>query len=269
MINSRLALSNAERFDLKMVTASFTPGAAGQLHNLSPSYAFPSGGTFNPANTTSGVVPVASSTNTLFPALPQVGANQELKIGGVFFESTTYGNPILWDRLWHAGQFSYASGNYTFSSQPSFLERIGLSSGSDIFLIMETVAAFDVAPTSVTATITDLNDATYTVGTVISAAPKANYLYVFQASPGQQGIKSVQSLSVSSSATTGTFNLVVAKMLFEVPGAGTYRPLEMQMTPWTKRAPIWIHPNAALWLTLRSATISAGSSTLGVEILKG
>jgi len=269
MIDSRLALSNAERFDLKFVATSFTPSTLGLIHNLSPSYGFPSGGAFDPKSKTSGGVPVANSADAFFPALPQVGANQELKIGGVFFEGTTVGQPILWDRLWHAGQFPCNSGSYAFSSQPSFLDRIGPSSGSDIFVIMEIVSAFNLVPTSVTATLTDLSDATYTVSTSFSTTPKANTLYVFQASPGQRGVKSIQSLDISSSSTTGTFNLVVAKMLFEVPGAGTYRPLETQMTPWTERAPIWIHPGAALWLTWRAATTSAGSATLGIEILKG
>jgi hypothetical protein len=270
MINSRLALSNAERFDLKFVTGSFSLKTAGLLYNLSPYYGFPSGGAFNPGNTTSGVVPVASSTDTLFPALPQVGANQELRIGGVSFDGTDLGQPILWDRLWHAGPFSGTSSTtYTFSSQPSFLDRIGSSSGSDIFLIMEVVSDFSNAP-SISANLTDLNG-TYiqAVSPSLSATPKSNSLAPFTAAQGQHGVKAVQSLSVNSSSTSGSFNLVVARMLFEVPGGGVYRPLESQMVPWTKRGLIWIPSNAALWLTWRAATTNAVTATLGMEIFKG
>jgi hypothetical protein len=268
MINSRLALSNAERFDLKFVTGSFTPPTLGTLYNLSPNYGSPSGGAFNPGNTTSGVVPVASSTNTLFPALPQVGTNQELKIGGVFFEGTNPGQPILWDRLWHAGQFSGTSSTtYTFSSQPSFLDRVGSSSGSDIFLIFEAVSDFDVSP-SFSVSLTDLSGSSVGAGFTFISAPKAGTVVV--ASSGQHGgVRSVQSMTVSSSATKGSFNLVVARMLFEVPGGGVYRPLESQMAPWTKRGLIWIPSNAALWLTWRTAAATATTATLGMEIFKG
>jgi hypothetical protein len=269
MINSRLALSNAERFDLKFVTGSFSPKTAGLLYNLSPYYGFPSGGAFNPGNTTSGVVPVASSTNTLFPALPQVGTNQELRIGGVFFEGTDQGQPTLWDRLWHAGPFTSSGGSSSFSSQPSFMDRVGPSSGSDIFLIMEIVSDFSINPGNPSVTLTDLSGTTYTATAPIPATPKANNLFVFQTSPGQRGVKSVVSLSQPSGNGTGTFNLVVARMLFEVPGAGVYRPLESQMAPWTKRGLIWIPPNAALWLTWRAATTNAVTATLGMEIFKG
>ena len=212
----------------KAVTATLVAGRPASLWALGGA---PGAGGFD--TTLNGVV--LSSTSALVNGQiphynPGAGTANVARFSGV---ATQAGVLSLFDRLWHNGGFtitSTAAQNIVSPAWPSRCPTSGTDdtpsvNGNGVMLAVEVSAA--VGAGTPTITISYPNDqgvagrtATNILPTVASPAIGALYLIGLQA--GDTGVRSVQSLTLSATWTSGTINLVAYRALedLELSGPG-------------------------------------------------
>lgn len=132
------------------------------------------------------------------------------------------GTLLLCDRLWHNGGYTITSTsaqNTTFPGLPS-RSGDGTANGDGVYAAVEVSAATGAGTPTLTLGYTNqANTATRTAtniaATVASSAIGAFYQIGLQA--GDTGIRSVQSLTLSATWTSGTINLVLYRILAALP----------------------------------------------------
>lgn len=211
----------------KAITATLVAGRPASLWSLAGS---PGAGGFD--TTLNGVT--LSSTSALvngqIPHYDPASGNAHL----ARFEATATqaGVLLLLDRIWHNGGYTITSTAAQNSTTPTWPSRCPTSgtddtpttTGHGILLALEISAATGAGTPTVTISYTNQGGtasrtATNVQATVASSAIGATYFIGLQA--GDTGVRSVQSLTLSATWTSGTMNLVAYRILasLELPGA--------------------------------------------------
>ena len=141
-------------------------------------------------------------------------------------QATIAGTLVLCDRIWHNGGYTITSTSAQNSTTPTWPSRdnAGATNGDGILLGLEISATTGAGTPTITATYTNQSGtgsrtATNIVATVASSVLRTFYPIGLQA--GVYGVRSVQSLTLSATWTSGTMNLVAYRPIasLELTGA--------------------------------------------------
>jgi hypothetical protein len=203
----------------KSVTATLVAGRPASLWALGGS---PGAGAFD--NTLNGVVLSSSSTipNGAIPHYdPSSGNSYFAYLDAI---ATQAGRLLVLDRIWHNGGYTITSTSAQNSTTPTWPSRCPTSgvddtpttTGLGVLLALEISAATGAGTPTITISYTNQagtagRTATNVIATVASSAIGATYFIGLQA--GDTGVRSVQSLTLSATWTSGTMNLVAFRQL--------------------------------------------------------
>lgn len=197
---------------------------AGRNHSFWGIGGFPGAGAFD--STLNGVTLSSSSAqvNGQIPFTDPSSGNAYL--ARLQAAATQAGTLILADRLWHNGGYTITSTGAQNSTTPTFPARDvdGSSNGNGVLLALEVSANVGAGTPTITINYTNQagtsgRSATNVLATAASPIAGATYIIGLQA--GDTGVRSVQSLTLSASWTSGTINLVAYRPIasLELPGA--------------------------------------------------
>lgn len=206
---------------------------AGRPHSLWGIGGSPGAGSFD--TTLNGVVLSSSSAmvNGQLPHTDPASGNSYL----AYLEAmaTQAGRLLLLDRLWHNGGYTITSTSAQNSTTPTWPSRCPTSgtddtpttTGRGVMLAVEVSA--NVGAGTPTITISYTNEAgtsgrtaTNILATV--ASPIAGAVYFIGLQAGDLGVRSVQSLTLSATWTSGTINLVAYRLLASLGLSGNNVP---------------------------------------------
>ena len=129
----------------------------------------------------------------------------------------------LCDRLWHSGGYSATTTTAQTVSSPTWPARdvAGSTNGDGVFIIFEIQTALGANP-SANVSISYTNQAgtaSRTANIVLPSTVSAsvNNAYFFGLQSGDTGVRSVQSVTLSSSLTSGTWGLAAVRVLALMP----------------------------------------------------
>lgn len=212
-LDGALAGMQAPRHFAKAVTATLVAGRPASLWSLAGN---PGAGAFD--TTLNGVVLSSSSAmvNGQLPHVNPVSGNAYLaRLQG---QATIAGSLLLCDRLWHNGGYTITSTAAQNSTTPTWPARdaAGATNGDGVLLGLEISAATGAGTPTITATYTNQagtgsKTGTNLIPTVASSAIGA--FYPIGLAAGDTGVRSVQSLQLSATWTSGTMNLVAYRVL--------------------------------------------------------
>lgn len=207
----------------KSVTTTLVAGRPASLWSLAGS---PGAGSFD--STLNGVVLSSSSSlvNGQIPHYDPVSGNSYL----AYFDgmATQAGRLLLLDRIWHNGGFTITSTSAQNITSPTWPSRCPTSGTDDtptttglgVMLAVEVSAATGTGTPTITVSYTNQagtsgRTGTNIIATVASSAIGATYFIGLQA--GDTGVRSVQSLTLSATWTSGTINLVAYRRIASLP----------------------------------------------------
>jgi hypothetical protein len=213
----------------KAVTATLVAGRPASLWSLAGS---PGAGAFNA--TLNGVV--LDSTSALVAGqIPHYDSASNSYIATFEACATQSGRLLVLDRLWHNGGFTITSTGAQSITSPTWPSRCPTSgtddtpatTGHGIMLAVEVSAATGAGTPTITISYTNQagtagRTATNIIATVASSAIGATYFIGLAA--GDTGVRSVQSLTLSATWTSGTINLVAYRLLSALNLAGAFIP---------------------------------------------
>ncbi len=218
------------QFISKAVTATLVAGRPASLWSLGGR---PGAGSFD--STLNGVTLSSSSTipNGAIPHFDPASGNSYLaRFTG---KATQAGALLLLDRIWHNGGYTITSTAAQNSTTPTWPSRCPTSgtddtaatTGEGVLLAVEVSAATGAGTPTITISYTNQagtagRSATNIIPTVASSAIGATYFIGLQA--GDTGVRSVQSLTLSATWTSGTINLVAYRLLAELELNGAFMP---------------------------------------------
>lgn len=216
----------------RIIAKASTPALiAGRPASLWPLTGSPGAGAYN--GTLNGVI--LDSTAALvagqIPIFDPVTVNQYLaRFSGA---CTQIGAIMLLDRLWHNGGYTITSTAAQNSTTPAWPARSadGTANGDAVLLAVEVSAATGAGVPTITISYTNQagtagRTATNIQATLATSAIGATYLIGLQA--GDTGVRSVQSLTLSATWTSGTINLVAYRFLamLEIPAVGVSNAID-------------------------------------------
>ena len=192
--------------------ASATAKAAGSFQSLWRTAGFPTVGNI-PASG-NGEIPTKNTVGALNFTNAVVG--KDLYLGKLGLQGSTAGTFMLYDRLWvNSGLDGTVTTAQTFT-MPS-LTRHTDAVGVEAYLEIYTATG----STAVTATInyTNSDGVSGRTGTAsIVAAPAVGQMFPFSLASGDEGVKSIQSVTLSATTgTAGNFGLTLLKRKAEIP----------------------------------------------------
>lgn len=217
-------------FFSKAVTATLVAGRPASLWSLNGT---PGAGSFD--TTLNGVVLNSTSAlvNGQIPHYNPASGNSNLARFSA--SATQAGKLLLLDRIWHNGGYTITSTAAQNSTTPTWPSRCPTSgtddtpatTGHGVLLALEVSAATGAGTPTVTIGYTNSagtagRTATNIYPTVASSAIGATYFIGLQA--GDVGVRSVQSLTLSATWTSGTMNLVAYRILAELELPGNFVP---------------------------------------------
>ncbi len=207
----------------KAVTATLVAGRPASLWSLAGA---PGAGGYD--TTLNGVV-LSSSSALVAGQIPHYDpASGNSYLAYLQAMATQAGTLLLLDRLWHNGGFTITSTAAQSITSPTWPARCPTSGTDDtpattglgVMLAVEVSAATGAGTPTITVSYTNQagtagRTATNIIGTVATSAIGATYLLGLQA--GDTGVRSVQSLTLSATWTSGTINLVAYRQLASLP----------------------------------------------------
>ena len=135
---------------------------------------------------------------------------------------------MLCDRLWHNGGYTITSTSGQNSTTPTWPARdtAGSTNGDGILLALEVSANVGAGTPTITIGYTNqAGTASRTATNILTtvASPIAGSVYLIGLQAGDSGVRSVQSLTLSATWTSGTINLAAYRLLaaVEVYGANS------------------------------------------------
>jgi hypothetical protein len=216
-LDGALAGMQPTRLISKAVTGTVVAGRPWSLWSLAGS---PGAGAFDA--TLNGVTLSSTSSNVAgqIPHTDPGSGNAYLaNFGG---QLTQAGLVILADRIWHNGGYTITSTSAQNSTTPTWPSRdnAGATSGDGIILGLEISATTGAGTPTITVGYTNeagtaSRTGTNILATVASSATGSFYQIGLQA--GDKGVRSVQSLTLSATWTSGTMNLVAYRILAALP----------------------------------------------------
>lgn len=198
----------------KAVTATLVAGRPASLWPLAGN---PGAGGYD---TTLNGVALTAPVNGQIPFVDPSSGNAYLS--SMVAQATIAGTVLLCDRLWHNGGYTITSTSAQNSTTPSWPGRSadGTSNGEGVLLGVEISAATGAGTPTITCGYTNSagtagRTATNIIATLATSAIGAFYPIGLQA--GDLGVRSVQSLTLSATWTSGTMNLVAYRVLARIP----------------------------------------------------
>lgn len=211
------------QFYSKAVTAALIAGRPASLWSLAGA---PGAGAFDA--TLNGVT--LSSTSALVAGQiphfdPSSGNSNLLRLTG---RANQTGQLLLLDRIWHNGGFTITSTGSQAITSPTWPSRCPTSgiddtpatTGLGVLCALEVSAATGAGTPTLTLGYTNSvgtsgRTATNVLATLATSAIGACHFFGLQA--GDAGIRSIQSLTLSATWTSGTINLSAFRVLAEIP----------------------------------------------------
>lgn len=208
---------------VKSVTATLV---AGRPASLWPLAGMPGAGSQN--GTLNGAV-LDSSTTIPNGAIPHYNpASGNAYLAYLDAMATQAGRLLVLDRIWSNGGYTITSTAAQNSTTPTWPSRCPTSGTDDtpattglgVMLAVEVSAATGAGTPTITISYTNQagtagRTAKNIIATVASSAIGATYFIGLQA--GDTGVRSVQSLTLSATWTSGTINLVAYRKLASIP----------------------------------------------------
>ncbi len=174
----------------------------------------PGAGTLAGTSTAAGVVPTDATNG--FPPVRAFPSGASGWLYGVRAYSHVIGTITLFDLLWKGGAYAF-NANTTLSAQPTFESRIpnGDYDAAGLEIWFEAVTAFTG---NITLNVTYTNGAGSTGRTAgaqaYGIAPIVGRMFRVPMQLGDNGVRKIESV-VATVATVGTFNVLVARRLWE------------------------------------------------------
>lgn len=230
----------------------------------------PGAGSLTLGNITTGLVPVA--TDVGFPLITAFGGGATGYLASAQFRNSVACGAILYDRLWHAGSVSMlALATTSFSAQPSYTGRLP-NAGADfgnLEILLEINAA--VSATATTVSVNYTNEVGITGRTTGASSSLSGFLnrrvLSVPLQAGDKGVQKIESVTVGGVvATTGTFNVVVARRLADFD-VRISNGLDSQ--GWDQVGGPVVFANSALWPVFQPDSTASGVPTLGLSIING
>lgn len=214
----------------KAVTAVLVTGRPASLWALAGS---PGVGAFD--TTLNGVV-LSSSSALVAGQIPHFDpASNNAYLARLTGSATQAGMLLLLDRIWHNGGYTITSTAAQNSTTPTWPSRCPTSGTDDtpattglgVLLALEVSAATGVGTPTITISYTNQagtagRTATNIIVTITTSSNGSTYFIGLQA--GDTGVRSVQSLTLSATWTSGTINLVAYRALAQLELAGAFIP---------------------------------------------
>jgi len=228
-LDGAIAGMQPTRFFSKSVTATLVAGRPASLWSLAGN---PGAGAFN--STLNGVTLSSTSAQVngqIYHADPGSGNAYLARLSGA---ATQAGCLLLLDRLWHNGGYTITSTGAQNSTTPTWPARdvAGSTNGDGVLLACEISAATGAGTPTITCAYTNQagtasRSATNIQATVASSAIGATYFIGLQA--GDTGVRSLQSVTLSATWTSGTMNMVAYRVLaaLEIPVAGVTNAIDV------------------------------------------
>lgn len=220
----------------------------------------PAAGTLAIGNTANGVVPTDATAG--YPVIAAFSGSNSGSITGLEWGNTNGVHMILYDRLFAAGAYSFNS-VVTLASQPSYVNRTPSGSGyHNTELWVETVTAFTG---NLTLKVDYLNEngASGSTGIVVTGvAPTVARCFQLPLQSGHDGVSQINAVS-SSTATIGTFNLMVLRRLWQ--NRANSSATEGKEGILSMGCP-QIFDNSALYSLVKSDNTSTGTLSYIMEI---
>lgn len=203
----------------KSVTATLVAGRPASLWSLAGA---PGAGAFD---TTLNGVTLSSSSVIPAGAIPHFDpASGNSYLAYLDAMATQAGRLQILDRIWHNGGYTITSTSAQNSTTPTWPSRCPTSGTNDaptttglgVLLALEVSAATGAGTPTITVGYTNQagtsgRTATNVIATLATSAIGATYFIGLQA--GDTGVRSVQSLTLSATWTSGTINLVAYRQL--------------------------------------------------------
>lgn len=209
----------------KNVTGTMVAGRPWSLWALAGA---PGAGAFNA--TLNGVTLTAPQNGQIPFTDPSSGNAYLARLQG---QVTIPGTLLLLDRIWHNGGYTITSTSGQNSTSPTWPARdnAGATSGDGILLAVEVSATTGAGTPTLTVIYTNQagtgsRTATNIIPTVASSA--AGSFYMLGLAAGDTGVRSVQTLTLSATWTSGTINLVAYRIIasLEITAANTPNALD-------------------------------------------
>lgn len=217
-LDGALAGMQAARRFGKAITPTMVAGRPQSLWGLGGA---PGAGSFD---TTLAGVALSSSGGLVNGQLPHFDPAGGLSayLGRLTGVASQPGSLLLCDRLWHNGGITITSTSAQTINSVVFPARdnAGTTNGDGVLLGVEVSSVTGSGTPVITAGYTNQanvsgKSATNSVATVASSA--AGAFYPIGQQSGDTGVRSVQSLTLSATWTSGTINLVAYRVLAELP----------------------------------------------------
>jgi len=212
------------------------------------------------ANATTGVVPVAGDTG--FPSLqPWSGDGHITSVEYTNMLAAVRG--FVYDRLFHAGPIPMGA-TTTLGSQPSYSGRVpGGTDYKGLQIWLEGHSVSGTPTITVTYTDQDGNPGHSTPSVAFGANQLQNYvLYNMPLASGDTGVQVIESVIVSG-GTSGTFNVVVMRRLFnmypQLAATPRVQPLEELGMPI-------VYTTSAIAVATYSSTGNTGTLDISIEV---
>lgn len=259
-VDGALAGMQPPRFFSKGVTATLVAGRPASLWALGGA---PGAGSFN--STLNGVT--LSSTSALVNGqIPHYDpASGNAYLARFAAKANQAGVVMLMDRLWHNGGYTITSTGSQSITSPTWPSRCPTSgtddtpatTGHGVYLAVEVSAATGAGTPTITVGYTNSagtasRTATNIIATVASSAIGATYLIGLQA--GDVGVRSVQSLTLSATWTSGTINMVAYRYITEVTVPAAYVAGEVDVLTGGRPR---IYDGTVPWLVFQPNTTTA------------
>jgi hypothetical protein len=222
-------------------------------------------------STTAGVIPTSAMGG--YPTLAPFGAGATGYLAQVDFGSSVSCRLKLFDTVWKAGAYSYASGTTTLTGQPAYDARIPNGDFTDTQIWVEVTTAFATG-TSWQVVVTYTNELGVT-GRVSTATANAaanltvGRMYQIGLQAGDCGVRKIESVVVTNGGTAmtaGAFNVLVNRNIWsgrvKINNDGDVHDLAKTGMPI-------VFPTSALMLAVASDGTNTGVPELEFVIANG
>jgi len=227
-------------------------------------------------NTANGIVPTSATTG-----FPPINAFATGYLTAVEFTNILPCRLMLYDRLFHAGDYSFAAGTTTLASQPSYAARVPGADYKGLQIWFESATLWQTG-NNWNATVTYTNaagvagrTATLTGGPFAAGSFAVSRLMQFALQSGDSGVQKIESVIVTNGVTamtSGSFNVFVARPLW----AGRVLPCGTNVTQFLTAVrhgieqvgmpPIYSDSALCVMTCADSASFGLGVPDLMVEI---
>lgn len=255
--------SAGARFPIRWAKAVSPTLVAGRTHSTWSLAGIPGAGSFNA--TLNGVTVSSADAGTFPHTNPASGNAYIFRATGQALQA---GRLIICDRLWHNGGYTITSTAAQNSTTPTWPSRCPTSAADDtpstngwgVEVALEVSAATGAGTPTITVGYTNEagtagRTASNYVATVATSAIGAFYPIGWQA--GDKGVRSIQSVTLSATWTSGTMNMVAYRTIGEIDCDNTGE------INWISGGAARIYDGSALFLvfvpTATTATTLQGS----------